>query len=294
MKPIPPKPPLTLIPKRLIPINNLDITIDEDNDTIQLNSPITLKQAWNCYYALGQCHVRPSHCDGDRIRMKWDSMTDLMREDFRLTYEKLLKYGKDVFDKKYVDLRLVLSQNVSVFSGVRFYEREGKIIIEDGINLRHGRIYFNALNNLGNDDKDSWGRLPYEDKVEYLDAYRKLLSSGRDLYQGKIVPVTIPPIENTDAPYRETEPEPEPEPEVEIEIKQSNINKSLFCSFYVSLKRPFFLPFGQPNVDHLGQCEFQTLSTEQLDYYLNIYLDWKAKTKPKPKPKPKTKTKTKA
>lgn len=52
------------------------------------------------------------------------AMTNLMREDTRSTYQELLQSGKDAWNKQHVDLKLILSENVSALTGVRFKFRD--------------------------------------------------------------------------------------------------------------------------------------------------------------------------
>ncbi|KAG7660843.1 uncharacterized protein J8A68_005660 [[Candida] subhashii] len=267
---IPGKTSIPLLPKRIIPINKLDVTIDKKN-RVHLNSPITLKQAWNCYYALCQSYKNISCTKLPRVTKKWLEMTNLMREDFRKQYEKLLLSGQDIADKQYRDLKLVLAQNKSVLSGVSWREKEGDdpiIILDDEVNLDHAQKYFNELNENNN---VQWEDLPDSERFEYRNAYRELLSAGRDMYQGKIVPLTTSPQENNNY----VKPKPEPK----VRVTSFPLRRSELRTFYVKLRTPFFVPFGFVEAKNRGQSEYTKLSKEELLYYELIYFDLKARTR---------------
>ena len=172
----------SLLPERIRPINKLDITIDKENN-IKLNTPITLQQAWNYFYALNQC-PRNGPRKLEYIRSRWFGMTDLMRNEYRLIYQELLQNGKDVWDNQHVDLRLILSENISVLTGVKYKFIDNKIVLQDEVNLNNAEKYFNELNNPINNGVNAFEILSHEEKLEYRDAYLELLSSGRDLYNG--------------------------------------------------------------------------------------------------------------
>ncbi|KAG7661630.1 uncharacterized protein J8A68_004899 [[Candida] subhashii] len=266
----------SLLPERIRPINKLDITIDKENN-IKLNTPITLQQAWNYFYALNQC-PRNGPRKLEYIRSRWFGMTDLMRNEYRLIYQELLQNGKDVWDNQHVDLRLILSENISVLTGVKYKFIDNKIVLQDEVNLNNAEKYFNELNNPINNGVNAFEILSHEEKLEYRDAYLELLSSGRDLYNGKIVPLTGAPSEDDDHPYIEPEPEPEPEAAVGMVKKLGNTK---LRDFYVSLATPHYYPSGirGPLLSPIVRQEFPSLSKEQWNHCMTIYLDRRSRKK---------------
>ncbi|KAG7664628.1 uncharacterized protein J8A68_001853 [[Candida] subhashii] len=277
---------LPLVSERINPINKLDITIDDENN-IKSNSPITLEQAWNYFFATKQSLQLPGNRKVEKVRRQWFSMTNLMREDIRSTYQELLQSGKDLWNKQHVDLKLILSENISVLTGVRFKFRDDgscKAIVEEEVNLHHAEKYFNQVTgcgkDIGNNTRPSFESLCNEEKLAYRDTYLNLLSSGRDIYNGKIIPLTGAPAQNDDHPYIE------PDPEEAIEIKKVKVSKDMVRAFYRKLKVHHYLPVAgtihiADTAYSMAAHQFYTLSTEQRDYYKPIFLDWYSRVKNK-------------
>ncbi|KAG7664316.1 uncharacterized protein J8A68_002174 [[Candida] subhashii] len=281
---------IPLVPERIIPINKHDITIDNESN-IKLNSPITLQQAWNYFYATKQCLSFEKKKEVEAVRRKWFAMTNLMREDIRLAYQDLLQSGKDVWNKQHVHLKLTLSENISALTGVRFSfsdDGSGKVIVDDEVNLHHAEKYFNECASssieISNNVRSSFETLSNEEKLAYRDAYLELLSSGRDMYNGKIVPLTGTPSQNDDHPYIE----PDPEEDIEIKIFKPQ-NRAQVCRFYVSFASYQYLPVVYRNSqDHstvaaaaeaMAQNQYYSFSAARKDHYKTLFFDWYSRKK---------------